>query len=75
MDAKRQNGFIKNLMETETIDVANELKTIIENRKNSQPHIQGRQGGVLILKFCLIQSLDKISLTSNDDQPFCDFLS
>ena len=33
MDAKRQNGFIKNLIETETIDVANELKTIIENRK------------------------------------------
>ena len=33
MDAKRQNGFIKNLIETETIDVANELKTIIEDRK------------------------------------------
>ena len=51
MDAKRQNGFIKNLIETETIDVANELKTIIENRKKDNDDNRNKAPEKLIKKF------------------------
>ena len=51
MDAKRQNGFIKTLIETETIDVANELKTKIENRKKDNDDNRNKATEELIETF------------------------